>query len=337
MKARTSTLFLLGAILMGITGCQKSENYQMTEASKNDVFSIYEKDAEELHKVSELQTLQDVYQSGYGFEEWQLPDIKAPGGILTLGDTYFVSDQEEDCILKVNHEGNVIAKTGQTGSGAGEFLSPSALTAYDGEIYVLDQGNNRIQVLDGNLSYLRELKLKDTKKEDPDYVPQSIAVNQEGVFVTGVSLENPRVDRYAEKTDEIAANFIGSISIYEEQAYFINSMARYYDKESDSFGVVSTAPEWLVSEKEGELEKVCELPYGFNITAFLIDEEGILSVSRSGGAVYCLNWDGTYEETIAYLPGLQDEETPQIAIDDQENIYVVMPKAKKIYRCYRQG
>lgn len=139
------------------------------------MFSIYEKDAEEHSiKVSELQTLQDVYQSGYGFEEWQLPDIKAPGGILTLGDTYFVSDQEEDCILKVNHEGNVIAKTGQTGSGAGEFLVLLHLLPYDGEIYVLDQGNNRIQVLMEIYPISEKLKLKDTKREDPDYVPQAL-------------------------------------------------------------------------------------------------------------------------------------------------------------------
>ncbi|WP_427761326.1 hypothetical protein [Bariatricus sp. SGI.161] len=48
-----------------------------------------------------------------------------------------------------------------------------------------------------------------------------------------------------------------------------------------------------------------------------------------------MNKDGVYEETIACLPGLQDEEATQMAVDDQESVYIVMPNAKKIYRCYK--
>lgn len=335
MEKKKFVLVFLGLALICMAGCEKSENYKMTKASKDDVFPIYEQNAKELQRTSELQTLQDVYKSGYEFEEWQLKDVKEPGGMLILEDAFIVSDREADCVFKMDHSGNVIAKMGQTGNGNGEFLKPSALAAYDHEIYVLDQGNNRIQILDEDLAYNREIKLKDTKREDPNYVPQNIAVNEEGVFVTGLSLENPVVDRYVEGMDEIVSNFIGSINTYEGQVYFINSMARYYDEESDSFGAVTAAPEWLVSVKEGEVEKLCELPYGFNITAFLLDKKGVLCVSGSIGAVYRLNEDGAYEETIFCLPGLQDEETPQIAADDKENVYIVMPKAKKIYRCYK--
>ncbi len=337
MKKQKIVLLFLGMALICIcmAGCEKSERYEMAKASKDDMFPIYEQDDEDLQEVSELQTLQDVYKSGYEFEEWQLKDIKEPGDILVLEDAFVVSDRQADCVFKIDHSGNVIAQMGQTGNGDGEFLKPSALAAYNNEIYVLDQGNNRIQVLDEDLAYNREIKLKDTKTEDPNYFPQNIAVNGEGVFVTGLSLENPVVDRYAEGMDEAVSNFIGSIDVYEGQVYCINSMVRYYDEENDSFGAVTAAPGWLVSVKEGEVGKLCEMPYGFNITAFLVDKKGILCVSGSGGAVYRLNEDGVYEETIFSLPELQDEETPQIEADDKENIYIVMPKAKKIYRCYK--
>lgn len=335
MKKKKFVLTIFCMILISVTGCQKSENYKMTKASKNDVLPIYEQNAEELQGVSELQILQDVYKSGYKFEEWIIEGVEEPGGILALEEAFIVSDRENDCIFKVDNNGNIIDEIGQTGSGNGEFLKPSALAVYNHEIYVLDQGNNRIQILDENLVYDREIKLKDIKTEDPNYIPQNIAVNQEGVFVTGVSLENPVVDRYTEEVDEIGSNFIGSMSTYDNQMYFINSMVRYYDKENDSFGAVSIAPEWLLVAKDKKMEKICELPYGFNITSFCVDEKGILCVSVSGGAVYRLNKDGVYEETIACLPGLQDEEATQMAVDDQESVYIVMPNAKKIYRCYK--
>lgn len=329
-------MIVMGITLVCMTGCQKSENYKLTEASKDELFPIYQKGAEELQQVSELQYLQDIYKSEYKLEEWRLDGVKRPGGIIALENFYIVSDQESDCVFKVDNDGNIINSVGQTGNGESEFLEPSAIAAYNNEIYVLDQGNNRVQVLDENLAYKREIKLKDTKQEDPDYIPQKIAVNGEGVFVTGISLENPVVDWYTDQVEEIAPNFLGSIGVDGEEVFLINSMVRYYDKQNDSFGATSQAPEFLVRVKEGEIEKICELPYGFYITSFLIDENGLVCASGSGGAVYRLNEEGEYEETISYIPGLQDEESPQIAVDNAERFLIAMPNARKVYRCYKE-
>lgn len=48
------------------------------------------------------------------------------------------------------------------------------------------------------------------KINDPDYVPQKMAVNEEGIYVTGMSLKEAVIDKYSNgDEEEIGANFIG--------------------------------------------------------------------------------------------------------------------------------
>ena len=175
------------------------------------------------------------------------------------------------------------------------------------------------------------------KINDPDYVPQKMAVNEEGIYVTGMSLKEAVIDKYSNgDEEEIGANFIGSIASYQSEIYGINSMVRFYDKKNDSFGAVTTAPEWLLSVSGNKLKKVSELPYGFGITDFLIEDKKIICISGSGASVYSLGWNGEYKKTLAIISGLENEENPQIDENNQGEYFIVMPKAKKIYRIYKK-
>lgn len=44
---------------------------------------------------------------------------------------------------------------------------------------------------------------------------------------------------------------------------------------------------------------------------------------------------GKYEETITYIDGLEDEEIPQISINEKEEYFIVMPNARKIFKCFK--
>lgn len=83
-----------------------------------------------------------------------------------------------------------------------------------------------------------------------------MAVNEEGIYVTGMSLKEAVIDKYSNgDEEEIGANFIGSIASYQSEIYGINSMVRFYDKKNDSFGAVTTAPEWLLSVSGNKLKR----------------------------------------------------------------------------------
>ena len=332
---------ICGCVVLGIVacliGCQKSDNYELMKESKQQVLPIYEKkDAEVQGEKCALETLQDVYKSDYILEEWKIEKIGEPGGIFCNDEAVLISDKKTDCIFEVDYAGNILKEVGGTGSGEGEFISPSAITMCNEKIYVLDQGNNRIQVLDKELDYIEEIKLKNTQSTDPNYIPEVLSVNQESIYVTGVSLENPVVDKYTDgKLKEIGSNFIGSIYSCNNQIYLINSMVRYYDEANDSFGALTSCPEWLMTIKDNKLKKLCELPDGLNISSFLLTDRGIICVSCAGAAVYRLSENGKYEETITYIDGLEDEEKPQISINEKEEYFIVMPNARKIFKCFK--
>ena len=75
--------------------------------------------------------------------------------------------------------------------------------------------------------------------------------------------------------------------------------------------------------------------YILNISSFLLTDRGIICVSCAGAAVYRLSENGKYEETITYIDGLEDEEIPQISINEKEEYFIVMPNARKIFKCFK--
>ena len=65
----------------------------------------------------------------------------------------FVSDIRNNCIQKFTATGKLIATVGTEGSGPLQFFSPTGITVSDNKVYVMDGGNNRVQVLAPDLSY----------------------------------------------------------------------------------------------------------------------------------------------------------------------------------------
>lgn len=314
---------------------EKSENAKLAEASQEDVLKIYDEGDKELQKESALQGLEEV-PSKYKCEEVKVDEIKQPGGVLCLDkDTIIVTDQKTDCIYKIDPSGKIIKKAGGTGSEQGKFLSPAALVSYNGEIYVLDQKNNRVQILDWDLNYSREIKLKNKKSEDPEYLPMSIAVNKNGLYVSALSIGSAVVDRYHDDdVEEVGRNFLGSLYSYQDKVYLINAMVRYYDKENDSLGAMSGGPEWLLKIEKNKMKKIVDLPLGFFITSFVMSEDQIICVSTSAASIFVLDADGRYKETIGNISGLENDESPQIAVNENQEYYIAMPTIGKIVCCH---
>lgn len=70
-------------------------------------------------------------------------------------------------------------------SGSLEFLSPGDMTVYDDKIYIIDQKNYRVQILDADLNYVDEIETRIVDRNDPEFVFQHIAVNKNGVYLNG--------------------------------------------------------------------------------------------------------------------------------------------------------
>ncbi|MEG0191128.1 MAG: hypothetical protein RR681_08080 [Lachnospiraceae bacterium] len=335
MKKIIQIVLLIFIFSVFSVGCQKTENYKIMKASQKEIFPIYEANSDELNpNKSFLKSLEDVYTPEYDMKEFKIEEIKKPTGIYCREGDILITDGDKDCIYAVDFEGTVIQSSGTTGNEKGEYLNPVAVTAFENQIYVLDQGNNRIQILDQNLDYVKEIALKDTSKTDSNYKPGMLAANENGIYVGGYSVESPVIDHYSEADkSEIGKNFAGTLCSYDGEIYAVNGLMRTYDKKTDSFGLTSLGASAIYKMNGDELEKVVDFPRGLFIADASTAKNELTCLSVSAAAVYAIGWDGKYKHTIAQIEGLQDEQYPKISSNTRGNYYVVLPESGKIVCC----
>jgi DNA-binding beta-propeller fold protein YncE len=76
------------------------------------------------------------------------------------GNTYISDGYINSRVAKVDKNGRWLKSFGEPGSGPGQFNTPHSIAAdAQGNIYVADRGNGRIQVFDGEGKFLRQIKI----------------------------------------------------------------------------------------------------------------------------------------------------------------------------------
>ena len=81
--------------------------------------------------------------------------MKSPLCIAIYKEKVFVTQHQGGCVLVFDFKGNFIIQIGNTGSGEGQFNRPYGITVneYNGDIYVCDSSNKRIQIFSENYSF----------------------------------------------------------------------------------------------------------------------------------------------------------------------------------------
>jgi sugar lactone lactonase YvrE len=76
------------------------------------------------------------------------------------GDTFISDGYINSRVGKVDKNGKWLMSWGEPGEKEGQFHTPHSIaTDADGNVYVADRGNGRIQVFDGNGKFLRVIKI----------------------------------------------------------------------------------------------------------------------------------------------------------------------------------
>ena len=86
--------------------------------------------------------------------------MKSPSGIAICNDDMYVSDTGIHALFQFKIESDIrfVTKLGTRGTGNGEFYWPTNLAvSTHGDVYVADCNNNRVQILDSSLQYIRTL------------------------------------------------------------------------------------------------------------------------------------------------------------------------------------
>lgn len=95
----------------------------------------------------------------------KIPEIEEPAGIVVDSKGYvYVAERQNYRINKFTSNGRRVKRWGKKGSGPGEFLFsvsgvPIGMAVDDQDnIYIVDEGNNRVQKFDPNGKFLMEIK-----------------------------------------------------------------------------------------------------------------------------------------------------------------------------------
>ena len=105
-----------------------------------------------------------------------------PRGVAICGDRILIT-QSNHCILNYQLNGKFISRIGRGGKGELEFNLPIGLTIDEsnGDIYICDCYNNRIQILSKEFSFKSQFG-KDTLKH-----PRDVKLSKEYIFVLAAS------------------------------------------------------------------------------------------------------------------------------------------------------
>ena len=114
--------------------------------------------------------------------------MSRPRRLLIRGNKVFVS--QSDCILVYQLDGKLVSRIGSGGSGELQFNFPCGLSTdeYNNDIYICDNGNNRIQIISENLQYKSQFG-KDTLDS-----PRDIKLYKDSIFILDTS--SPCLHRY---------------------------------------------------------------------------------------------------------------------------------------------
>ena len=123
----------------GVVFNSKTNNIYVADQCNNRV-QVFYKDGEYLFKFGDM--------DGPG-------KMKYPLCIAIYKEKVFVTQYHGGCVLVFDLKGNFIFQIGNTGSGEGQFNNPCGITVneYNGDIYVCDSFNRRIQILSENYSF----------------------------------------------------------------------------------------------------------------------------------------------------------------------------------------
>jgi|GEM_PF-7080486 len=240
--------------------------------------------------------------SSYGI----LPEktmLKAPSDILVLEDRLVVVDRELHGLVFLDHEGNYIETVGALGIGPLEFQKPTAVAYANNKFFIVDAGNNRIQVIDANdMSYISEISL-------PTYahfVFTDIAIGaDETIYAVSDNFVTDWACIYrANLGDEMVAkvkwkkSFLGRLDDSAGTVYALQSVE--CKEEKDKY--VSQSGENALFTVTGDtVSKILELPYSYTPDAYVMDEERLTVFSCRWQRIDTFTLESTYIETLLSL------------------------------------
>lgn len=356
---RSAIIWSVSIILISMLGCGRAEQKKETEATpvpEGEKPMQEEPVQEEPVQESEIPDLsaeeRDAmiapdpiifeYEEEYTISKWGEADtgIQAPGGICRIEDRILVCDMKGHCITELDRNGSAVCSYGQLGAGEGEFQTPTAICYAGEQIYVLDAGNNRVQIFDKQMQFVREEPFSGITfmVEGKGFI--DLAVDGEGtIFLSNNDVAAGTAHVYyleAGALHGIPGRLSGHLSSYDGQVYALDTFM-LYTSGSGKMGATAGNNYFYRCTKEG-LERISEFPYMYAPTDFVILNDVVYTVSMTWEQMNRASFDG---ELLSAITTFYDSGTVHacdwyLEVEDDDSMYAVSVGNKCIYRLVRE-
>ena len=204
-----------------------------------------------------------------------LQDMVEPSGLAIHGDYLYVADTELHAIFqfKMEPQFSLVTKRGNRGSQIGEFNYPCNLTvSTNGDVYVADCYNHRVQILNSSLQHLRSLT------EQLIQSPRDIKLTADEVYV--LSVNNPCLNVFSH-AGEILRSLVSKgnqMQVYDPLFFCLDTAENIIisDESTHRIKIFSKEGNLIKTiEEEGHQPGMLSFPAGLALT----EELGLVVVS----------------------------------------------------------
>lgn len=252
-------------------------------------------------------------------------NIQKPAGLVVDGEHIFICDAAANKIVQLSTDLTFENSWGALGNEPGNFIQPSDITVSQNKIYVLDAGNNRIQIFTSPSKVEETLDIFDYVSQNGDtYTNLAVTDSNEIYIATSALGETDRIFSYNtnNNTWDPLSDLYACIAVHGDNVYAINTLevtkkGNNVTAESGSNALYEYSP------LDKRFEILFDFPSMYTISDFIVSDDSVYVLSVYHKRLDRFNLAGAYQETIAEFNDTElfDLDT-YLAIDEQGNFYV---------------
>ena len=236
---------------LGVTVDNKTGNIYVADQSNNCV-KVFDSTGKYLFKFGD--------NEGEGKMNW-------PRGVAICGDKILIT-QYNNCILNYQLNGKFISRIGRQGRGELEFNFPFGLTndESNGDIYICDRNNNRIQILNNEFSFNSQIG-NDILKD-----PRDVKLSKEYIYVLDESNPCLHLFNYNHILQKSVISRGKGLEVINPYYFFVDQTENILisDRDSNSIHIynpefqlfhkisVSSSPMGITVDNSGRVIVVCQ-------------------------------------------------------------------------------
>ena len=181
-----------------------------------------------------------------------------PRGVAICEDRILIT-QINNCILNYQLNGKFISRIGRQGRGKLEFINRLSLTIDEsnGDIYICDRNNNRIQILNGDFSFKSQFG-NDTLKYSRD-----VKLSKEYIYVLDASNPCLHLFNYNHILQKSVISRGEGMEVINPWFFFVDQTDNILISDSNSIHIFNT-----------EFQLIHKIPVSNNPTGVTVDKQG---------------------------------------------------------------